>query len=86
MESLGMLKDADDRFRNISISHDMNKSDREQCKEMVKQAIEKSGRPIGGIQIFGKRCSGEHESDKGSENINKEISKQEINKNIKNLN
>ena len=41
MESLGMLKEADDRFRNISITHDMSKSDREQCKEMVKQAIEK---------------------------------------------
>ena len=41
MESLGMLKDADDRFRNISITHDMTKSDREQCKEMVQQAIEK---------------------------------------------
>ncbi len=41
MESLGMLKDADNRFRNISVSHDMNKNDREQCKEMVKQAIEK---------------------------------------------
>jgi len=36
-----MLKDADERFRNISITHDMTKSDREQCKEMVQQAIEK---------------------------------------------
>ena len=41
MESLGMLKDADDRFRNISVTYDMTKSDREQSKEMVKQAIEK---------------------------------------------
>ncbi len=41
MKSLGMLKEADDRFHNISIQHDMTKRDREQCKEMVKQAIEK---------------------------------------------
>ena len=36
-----MFKNADDRFSNISIAHDMTKSDRAQCKEMVRQAYEK---------------------------------------------
>ncbi len=41
LESLSLLKNADDRFKNISIAHDMTKSDRAQCKEMVRQASEK---------------------------------------------
>ena len=41
MESLSLLKSADDRFRNISIMHDMTKSERAQCKDMVRQASEK---------------------------------------------
>jgi hypothetical protein len=41
LESLSLLKTAEDRFRNISVQHDMTKADREQCKEMVKQANEK---------------------------------------------
>lgn len=41
MESLKMLKNADERFRRISVTHDMTKREREQCKEMVVQAKEK---------------------------------------------
>ena len=41
LESLSLLKSADDRFRNISIMHDMTKSERAQCKDMVRQASEK---------------------------------------------
>ena len=35
LESLSLLKSADDRFRNISITHDMTKSDLAKCKETV---------------------------------------------------
>ena len=41
MESLSMLKGADERYCNISVQHDMTKSEREQCKETVKLALEK---------------------------------------------
>ena len=41
MESLSMLKGADERYCNISIAHDMTKSEREQCKAMIKLASEK---------------------------------------------
>ena len=41
MESLSMLKGADDRYCNISVEHDMTKREREQCKEMIKLAAEK---------------------------------------------
>ena len=40
MESLSMLKGADERYCNISIQHDMTKREREQCKETVKLALE----------------------------------------------
>ena len=40
MESLSMLKGADERYFNISIQHDMTKREREQCKETVKLALE----------------------------------------------
>ena len=41
MESLSMLKEAEERYRNISVSHDMTKMERSQCKETVAIAYEK---------------------------------------------
>ena len=41
MESLSLLQDAENRFRSVSISHDMTKSERMQCKEAVVKAKEK---------------------------------------------
>ena len=41
MESLSLLQDAVNRFRSVSISHDMTKSERMQCKEAVVKAKEK---------------------------------------------
>ena len=41
MESLSKLRNAEDRYRKISVSHDMTENEREQCKMLVKEAKEK---------------------------------------------
>jgi len=65
MESLGLLKEADDRYRNVTLSHDMTKNEREQCKETVKAAKEKAKpRSVGGMEISGK---GDSRQDEGGE-------------------
>ena len=41
MESLSKLRNAEDRYRKISVSHDMTENEREQSKMLVKEAKEK---------------------------------------------
>ena len=41
MESLFKLKDAEDKFKHISVTHDLTKSERTECKSMVEQAKQK---------------------------------------------
>ena len=47
MESLSKLRDADDRFKSISVTHDFTKTERAECKSLVEQAkvkqLEESG-------------------------------------------
>ena len=38
MESLGKLSNAEERFKRISITHDMTQKEREECKKMVEEA------------------------------------------------
>ena len=38
MESLNKLKRATDKFRNLSITHDMTRKERDECKNMVEEA------------------------------------------------
>jgi hypothetical protein len=41
MESLFKLKDADDKFKNISLTHDLTKQERVDCKSLVEEAKKK---------------------------------------------
>ena len=41
MESLSKLKNADDAFRAVSITHDMTLSERETCKKLVLECKDK---------------------------------------------
>ena len=38
MESLYKLKNADALFKNVSITHDLSKQDREECKKLISEA------------------------------------------------
>lgn len=38
MESLYKLKRADDKFKNISVTHDLTQKERDECKELVEEA------------------------------------------------
>jgi len=40
MECLGSLQDASEEFRGLSVTHDMTRAEREQCKECVQEAKE----------------------------------------------
>jgi len=41
MESLSKLKSASDKFKNLSITHDMTKNERSECKRLVEEAKKK---------------------------------------------
>lgn len=41
MESMYKLKGADDKFKNISVTHDMTQKERDECKALVAEAKEK---------------------------------------------
>lgn len=41
MESLSKLKDTEEKFKNVSITHDMTKTEREECKTLVAEAKKK---------------------------------------------
>ncbi|HKU84187.1 MAG TPA: hypothetical protein VJP58_09105, partial [Candidatus Nitrosocosmicus sp.] len=47
MESLIKLKKAEDKFKNIGISHDLAPSDREECKKLVLEAKTKQDKEEG---------------------------------------
>ena len=47
MESLSKLKNASDKFRNISITHDMTKQEREVCKKLVEEAKDRQSKESG---------------------------------------
>jgi hypothetical protein len=41
MESLRMLKNGDEKFKSLSITHDMTRKEREECKRLVEEAKSK---------------------------------------------
>ena len=41
MENLSKLRNAEQKHKRISVTHDMTKTEREQCRELVKQSKEK---------------------------------------------
>jgi hypothetical protein len=47
MESLSKLRQADDKFKNISITHDMTKKERTECKLLVEEAKKKQDQDQG---------------------------------------
>ena len=47
MESLSKLREADEKFKNISVSHDMTKSERMECKTLVEEAKKKQNEEKG---------------------------------------
>lgn len=52
MESLSKLKTAEDRFKGISISHDMTEAEREQCRNVVKEAKDKQAADQSGEWLY----------------------------------
>lgn len=47
MESLSNLRNADDKYKNLSISHDLTKTERDECKNLVEQAKKKQSEEQG---------------------------------------
>jgi len=52
MESLSKLAEADDKYRTLSITHDMTQKEREECKTMVAQAKHKQEEDASGEYIY----------------------------------
>ena len=47
MECLYKLKDADNKFKNISVTHDLTESERNECKLLVAEAKQKQSEESG---------------------------------------
>ena len=56
MESLYRLREAEDNFKNISVTHDVTQSERSECKKLVEEAKKKQqeeqGNSCGGYEAF----------------------------------
>jgi len=52
MESVGKLRDADDKYKQIIFTHDMSTEDREEYKRLVANAKEQQKNEISGEYIF----------------------------------
>ncbi|MFZ2538707.1 MAG: hypothetical protein WAX04_07380, partial [Oscillospiraceae bacterium] len=52
MESLGKLAEADDEFRSLSISQDMTKKERDECRELVEDAKKRQVEDLSGEWIY----------------------------------
>lgn len=52
MESLGKLREADEKYRSISVVHDMTNKEREELRNLVKEAKEKQEKEKSGEWIF----------------------------------
>jgi len=47
MESLFKLRTADDKFKNISVTHDLTQKERAECKELIEEAKRKQAEETG---------------------------------------
>jgi PHD-finger len=47
MESLYKLRDAEDKFKHVSITHDMTKQERAECKELIEEAKKRQNQETG---------------------------------------
>ena len=47
MENLAKLRDADEKFKKLSITHDLTKSERTECKKLVEEAKRKQSEEQG---------------------------------------
>jgi hypothetical protein len=52
MESLGKLRASEDKYRRISVAHDMTESERERCRCLVKESKEKQSKEESGEWIY----------------------------------
>lgn len=57
MESLGKLAEADEKFRSLSVSHDLTQKEREECKEMVAEAKDRQQQDTSGEWVYRVRGS-----------------------------
>ena len=48
LENLSRLRNADEQLKQISVTHDMTESEREQCRELVKECREKQNKEESG--------------------------------------
>lgn len=52
MEALGKLAEAEDKFRMLSVSHDLTQKEREECKELVEEARHKQQQDNSGEWVY----------------------------------
>jgi hypothetical protein len=52
MESLGKLRASEDKYRRISVAHDMTEGERERCRSLVKESKEKQSKEESGEWIY----------------------------------
>jgi hypothetical protein len=52
MDSLFRLKNIDAKFKGITVSHDMTKKEREECKKLVEEAKRKENQDVSGEWIY----------------------------------
>ena len=52
MDSLFRLKNIDAKFKGITVSHDMTKNERDECKKLVDETKQKENRDISGEWIY----------------------------------
>jgi hypothetical protein len=52
LESLGKLKDADDKYKQIIFAHDMTKEDRQECKRLVAEAKKRQSDDHSGEYLY----------------------------------
>ena len=70
MESVGKLREADEKYRRIIFTHDMTAEDRDEYKRLVTDAKKtRKGRDFGGIYLQGERGSRQFSSLKNTQTI-----------------
>ena len=52
MESLYKIQHMEGKFKNMIIAHDMTKKERDECKELVQEATQKSSMDLSGEWVY----------------------------------
>ncbi|ESN95670.1 hypothetical protein HELRODRAFT_179141 [Helobdella robusta] len=63
LENLSKLRNADENFRRISVTHDMTKTERDQCRKLVKESKIKQSKETSG-ELFSRESNDKKEKNK----------------------